>query len=410
MNRRGSATSGSSLATISCTSAFKTSSRSGARTYSANGSGGSTKVENGDSMKITCITTEEFKWPRHKPISNGKHTYTHSSLGVVRIETDAGITGIGLGGTGLVGQATIQQLTHELIGEDPIDVERLWHKMWVPKIIGRRGLTTRAISAIDIGLWDLRAKVAGPPLYKLLGGFRGRMPTYIAGGYYEEGKGLRELAQEMQDNVEMGARAVKMKIGAVPIREDVERVRVVRDAIGPDVKLMVDANCAYRAHEAIQIARRMEEYDIFWFEEPVAPDDYDGHRRLAEATSIPIATGENEYTRYGFRDLIATNAVAILNADAKVLGGVTEFMKVAALAQAHDLDIAPHGSQDIHVHLVAAIANGLILEYYRDSVDPMWGRMYHHTLGVNDDGTVSPPQVPGHGAEPNYEALEQFRV
>lgn len=361
-------------------------------------------------MQITSITTEEFRWPRHKPISNGKHTYTHSSLGVVRIETDAGVTGIGLGGTGLVGQATIQVLTHELMGEDPIDVERLWHKMWVPKIIGRRGLTTRAISAIDIGLWDIRAKVAQMPLYKLLGGFRDRVPTYIAGGYYEEGKGLRELQEEMVTSVNMGARAVKMKVGAVPIPEDVARVKAVREAVGPDVKLLVDANCAYRAYEAVQFAKRVEQFDVFWFEEPVAPDDYEGHRKVAEASSIPVATGENEYTRYGFRDLIEHKAAAILNADAKVLGGVTEFMKVAALAQAHDLDVAPHGSQDIHVHLVSAIANGLILEYYRDSVDPMWGKMYHHTLGVNDDGTVSPPNVPGHGAEPNYEALEPFRV
>jgi len=361
-------------------------------------------------MKITGITTEEYRWPRHKPITNGKHTYTHSGLGLVKIETDEPITGIGLGGTGLVGRATIEYLKKELIGEDPIDVERLWHKMWVPKLVGRRGLTTRAISAIDIGLWDIRAKVAGLPLYKLLGGFRDRVPTYIAGGYYEEGKGLNELAQEMQDNVEMGARAVKMKVGAVPMREDVERVKVAREAVGPDVKLMVDANCAYRYYEAIQLARRIEEYDIFWFEEPVAPDDYEGHRKLAEATSIPIATGENEYTRYGFRDLIEHNAVAILNADAKVLGGVTEFMKVVALAQAHDLDIAPHGSQDIHVHLVSAIANGLILEFYRDSVDPMWGKMYHHTLRLNDDGTVSPPNVPGIGVDPNYEALEPYRI
>ncbi len=361
-------------------------------------------------MKITAITTEEYRWPRHKPISNGKHTYTHSGLGLVKIETDAGITGIGLGGTGLVGRATIERLTPELIGEDPIDVERLWHKMWVPKLMGRRGLTTRAISAIDIGLWDIRAKVAGLPLYKLLGGYRRCVPTYIAGGYYEEGKGLRELQQEMEDNVEMGARAIKMKIGAVSIREDVERVKAVREAIGPDVKLLVDANCAYRYYQAIQLARRIEEYDIFWFEEPVAPDDYEGHRKLAEATSIPIATGENEYTRYGFRDLIAHNAAAILNADAKVLGGVTEFMKVAALAQAHDLDIAPHGSQDIHVHLVAAISNGLILEFYRDSVDPMWGKMYHYTLRLNDDGTVSPPDVPGIGVDPNYEALASYRV
>ena len=138
------------------------------------------------------------------------------------------------------------------------------------------------------------------------------------------------------------------------------------------------------------------------------PDDYEGHRRLAEKTTIPIATGENEYTRYGFRDLIEHNAASILNADAKVLGGVTEWMKVAALAQAHDLDVAPHGSQDIHIHLVSAISNGLILEFYRDSVDPMWGKMYHHTLRVNADGTVSPPEVPGHGAEPNYAELEPY--
>jgi D-arabinonate dehydratase len=282
--------------------------------------------------------------------------------------------------------------------------------MWVPKIVGRRGLTTRAISAIDIGLWDIRAKVAGLPLYKLLGGFRDRMPTYIAGGYYEDGKGLRELQQEMETNVEMGARAVKMKIGGAPMHEDVARVKAVREAIGPDVKLLVDANCAYRAYEAIQLADRIEEFDIFWFEEPVAPDDYEGMRRLAEKTSIPIATGENEYTRYGFRDLIEHRSAAILNADAKVLGGVTEWMKVAALAQAHDLDVAPHGSQDIHIHLVSAISNGLILEYYRDSVDPMWAKMYRNLLRVNPDGTVSPPDVPGHGAEPNYQVLEPYRV
>lgn len=361
-------------------------------------------------MKITSVCVEEYSWPRAKPITNGKHTYTHTGLGLVKIETDEGICGIGLGATGVIGRATVEHLTPLLIGEDPINVERIWHKLWVPKLTGRRGLTTRAISAIDIGLWDIRAKVAGLPLYKLLGGYRDRVPTYVAGGYYEEDKGLKELAAEMIENVEMGARAVKMKVGALSIREDVERVKTVREAIGPDVKLLLDANCAYRHYEAIQFAKRVEEYDPFWFEEPVAPDDYEGHRRLADATSIPIATGENEYTRYGFRDLIANQSAAILNADAKILGGVTEFMKVAALAQAHDLDIAPHGSQDIHVHLVAAISNGLILEFYRDTVDPMWGKIYHHTLTLNDDGTVSPPDVPGIGVDPNYEVLAPYRV
>ena len=361
-------------------------------------------------MKITQITTESYRWPRRVPITNGKHTYTHSGLGLVKIETDAGITGVGVGSTTGVAGAAIERLTPELLGEDPLNVERLWHKMWIPKLTGRRGLTTRAISAIDIGLWDLRAKVAGLPLYKLLGGYRDRVPTYVAGGYYEEGKGLKELAAEMASYVEAGARAVKMKIGALPIREDVARVKTVRETVGWEVKLMVDANCAYRYYEAIQIAKRMEEFEPFWFEEPVAPDDYEGHRRLAEATTIPIASGENEYTRYGFRDLIQHGCVPILNADAKILGGVTEFMKVVALAQAHDLDIAPHGSQDIHVHLVAAIANGLILEFYRDTVDPMWGKMYHHTLQLNDDGTVSPPDVPGIGVDPNYAVLEPYRV
>ncbi len=361
-------------------------------------------------MKITEITTETYRWPRHKPITNGLHTYTHSGIGLIKIATDEGITGIGLGASGAIIHATIEQLKPQLIGQDPLNVERLWHTMWVPKLIGRRGMTTRAISAIDIALWDLRAKVAGLPLYKLLGGYRDRVPTYIAGGYYEEGKGLRELAQEMEENVAMGATAIKMKVGALSIREDAERVRVVREAIGPDVKLMVDANCAYKVREALQLAKRMEEYDPFWFEEPIAADDYEGHRRLTEATTIPIATGENEYTRYGFRDLILRGQIPILNADAIICGGVTEFMKIAALAQAFDVEIAPHGPQEIHIHLVAALSNGLILEFYRDTVDPMWGKIYHQTLSLNDDGTVSPPDVPGIGIEPNYEELAPYRT
>lgn len=361
-------------------------------------------------MRITDVTRETYRWPRHKPISNGLHTYTHSGLGVVRIHTDEGVSGIGIGSVSGIAGATIEHLKPLLVGQNPLDHERLWHAMWVPKLIGRRGLTTRAISAIDIALWDLKAKVANMPLYRLLGGFRDHVPTYIAGGYYEEGKGLRELAREMEENVEMGAKAIKMKVGAVPIAEDVARVRTVREAVGPDVKVMVDANCAYRAYQAIQFAKRVEEYDVFWFEEPVAPDDYEGHARLAAQTSIPIATGENEYTRYGFRDLIAHGSAAILNADAQILGGVTEFMKVAALAQAHDLDVAPHGNQNVHVHLVSAISNGLIVEYYRDSVDPMWKKMFKETLLLNPDGTLSPPDRPGLGIEPNTEALAPYRV
>ena len=377
-------------------------------------------------MKVTDVRMETYRWARHKPIRNGRYTYPTNGLDVVRIDTDEGVSGIGLSGTvqesqsegsgaaaldaarGVAG-GLLEHLKQYVIGQDPFDTERIWDEMWQPKLVGRRGITTRVISGIDIGLWDIRAIVAGRPLYKMLGGFADKVPVYVAGGFYEEGKGLEDLAAEMKAAVGMGTRAVKMKIGGAPIDEDVERVRAVREAVGPDIKLMVDANCAYRYYEAIQLARKIERYDVFWLEEPVNPDDYEGHRLISRATSIPIATGENEYTRYGFRDLIQNRCAAIIQPDAMIMGGVTEFMKVAALAQAHDLPIAPHGMQEIHVHLVAAIPNGLTLEFYGGATDPMWGKMFKETLRV-EDGYVRPPDAPGLGIELNDEALAPYRV
>ena len=232
---------------------------------------------------------------------------------------------------------------------------------------------------------------------------------YVAGGYYEEGKGLAELAIEIEDSLSMGAKAVKMKVGGAPINEDVERVRVVRDTVGSDIKVMIDANCAYRYYEAIELARKIEKYDISWFEEPVFPDDYKGHQLISQATYIPVATGENEYTRYGFRDLINDRCAAIIQPDAQIMGGVTEFMKVAALAQSQDLPIAPHGNQQVHVQLVAAIPNGLTVEYYRGSTDPLWGEMFEDTLMI-EDGYVSPSDKPGFGIILNEKALKQYKI
>ena len=357
-------------------------------------------------MKITGISNRQYRWPRRKPIRNGMFTYTDVTLSVVEIETDAGIVGLGLGG---VNASLLEQFKPLLVGQDPLNVERLWHALWVPKLVGRRGTETRTISSLDIALWDLVGKATGTSVHQMLGGYAERIPVYIAGGYYEEGKGLKELAEEMEENLRLGAKAVKMKIGGAPIREDVERVRVVRETVGPDVDVMVDANNAYPAHEAIRIAAQIEKYDIYWFEEPVGADDYAGCARVAQATSIPIATGENEYTRYGFRDLIQHQAASILNADANICGGVTEFRRIAALAASHDLVIAPHGSQDIHIHLVTGIPNGLILEYYRDTVDPMWGKTFAETLMLDADGMLAPPERPGFGITLNEEALAPYR-
>ena len=367
-------------------------------------------------MKITDIELRNYLWERATPIRNGKYTYTHSGLSLLHIHTDAGISGIGWGnlpstpGMLKLAEGLLEHFEPVLIGEDPFNYRRIWEALWQPKLVGRRGITTRFISGVDIALWDLMGKATGKSVHKLLGGFRDRVPAYIAGGYYEEGKGLAGLAAEMEANLALGAKAVKMKIGGAPINEDVERVRVARETVGDEVKLMVDANCAYSLREAINIAGKMERYDVFWFEEPLAADDYRGHGTLARSTSIPIATGENEYTRYGFRDLIAHDAATIFNADAQILGGITEFMNVAALASAHDLHIAPHGDQEVHLPLVGAISNGLIVEFYRETVDANRGRIFEEKLALDADGWLTIPDRPGLGFTPNFDFLERFRA
>lgn len=367
-------------------------------------------------MKISDITLSQYRWERGKPIRNGKHVYTHSGLNLIQIHSDEGLTGIGWAqtpqsrGLAKVSRGLLEHFKPLLVGEDPFNYRRIWQSLWEPKLVGRRGLSTRFISGIDIALWDLLGKATGKSLHKLLGGFHDRVPAYIAGGYYEEGKGLAGLAAEMEENLRLGAKAVKMKIGGAPIKEDVERVRVARETIGADIKLMVDANCAYSLREAINIAGKIEEYDIFWFEEPLPPDDYRGHAILARSTSIPIATGENEYTRYGFRDLLLHDAAAIYNADAQILGGITEFMNVAALVSAYDRHIAPHGDQEVHTHLVAAIPCGLIVEFYRETVDENRGRIFEETMTLDADGCLSPPQRPGLGVTPNLDFLKRFQI
>ncbi len=345
------------------------------------------------------------------PITNGLHTYSTSDMTVVTIETDAGVTGYGIGRPRPGERELRATFLETLIGQDPTRTEAIWSALWSPKMSGRRGYETRALSSIDIALWDIKAKLAGLPLHKLLGGFRDSVPIYIAGGYYTEGKGHGQLQDELRSYVELGARAVKMKVGAIPIIEDVARVRArARRRSGRTSSCMLDANCAYRYYEAIEFAQRIEEFSPFWFEEAVQPDDYDGFRKIAAATRIPLATGENEYTKHGFRDLIATQAVPILNPDARYMGGVTEFMKVAGMAQAHGIDIAPHGDQQVHLPLLAAIPNGRILEFYPKEVNGMSGKVYREHPVLNPDGTVTALDVPGAGLEPDEDALAPHRI
>jgi len=359
-------------------------------------------------MKILSAEAKYYRWQRPVPVSNGKHTWTDMQMGVVTIITDDGFTGVGIG-SGSPGERQFrEEFCRRIIGVDPTMTERIWAMLSDSKMYGRRGFETAALAPIDMALWDIKAKLAGLPLHRLVGGYRDRVPIYIAGGYYSSDKTLRDLQAEMTGYVEKGAKAVKMKVGRLSHVEDAARVGAVRAALGPDIKLMIDANCAYRAHEAIQFARRVEAFDIAWFEEPVGPEDYAGFSRVGMQTSIPIAAGEQEYRVHGFRDLMATGVVGIVQPDARWMGGVTEFMKVSALAQAQGAAIAAHGPQHIHLPLIGAIPNGIYAEYYDGDFDTPYGSVFLETFSIGDDGNVALSQVPGVGYALNNEVLAKL--
>ena len=259
-------------------------------------------------MIITDIRIHAYSAAYKNPIRNGKYTYPATEIVICEVVTDEGVNGVGwVHGSDMVIKAMLS-LKDRVIGQDPFNVERIWERMYLPKVYGRKGLATRAISGIDIALWDIKGKVAGRSVCQMMGGYADRIPAYIAGGYYEEGKGWDMLQSEMKENLKRGAKAVKMKIGGVSIKEDLERVDAVRDAVGPDIHLLVDANNAYNRIDALKMGRELERRNIYWFEEPLSPDDIEGCAELQRKLDIPIAIGENEYTRWGFKQLIEANA------------------------------------------------------------------------------------------------------
>ncbi|MGE4584725.1 MAG: mandelate racemase/muconate lactonizing enzyme family protein [Sphaerochaeta sp.] len=359
-------------------------------------------------MKIVNLHVHAYSANHRTPIANGKYAYASTDIVIVSLHTDDGYEGYGWAHGTKVVVETLLSLKERVIGEDPFNVERIWEKMYLPKVYGRKGFETRAISAIDIALWDLKGKVAGRSIGQLLGGYRDTVPAYIAGGYYEKGKGYAGLKKEMEANLASGAKAIKMKIGGVGIAEDLDRIDVVRDTIGPNIKILVDANNAYNRLDALKIGRELDKRDIYWFEEPLSPDDIEGCAELCRKLDTPIAIGENEYTRWGFKQLMDAHAAQIYNADAQVLGGITEWKKVADLAMANHVMIAPHGDQEIHAQLVSAIPNGLIVEYYDNNTNALKEAMFPSSLSLDPEGNVTPSKSPGLGIPLDYDRLASF--
>lgn len=364
-------------------------------------------------MRIADVKTTLLVAPIARVAMSGERAARQRDVILVEAIGDDGATGLGfLTGLGeaqgseapVIKTVIDQALKPILVGEDPFNTERLWMQMYIrTRRFGRKGAVVRAISGVDIALWDLIGKQTRTPVHRLLGGFRDTTPAYVSGGHYFEGATVDDLVEEVRGHVARGARAVKIRVGRATEAEDLRRVRAVRDAVSEDVSLMVDANCAWDRPTATRICRRLDDLGLWWIEEPLAPDDVDGYARLAREVSTPIAAGENEYTRYGFKELIAREAVDIVQPDVTRVGGISEWIKVAAMASAWGIPCAPHGVQEIHCSLVAAVSNGLILEFFAPD-HPQHEFMASlftspHEAKELVDGSVRAPRAPGLGLE-----------
>jgi L-alanine-DL-glutamate epimerase-like enolase superfamily enzyme len=291
-----------------------------------------------------------------------------------------------------------------LEGADPGRIEAIFERMWWHlHFVGRGGLASFAMAAVDIALHDLAARQAGLPLWRHLGGHDPKVPVY-AGGIDLQFP-LQQLLDQTRANLEKGFRAIKMKVGRERLREDAERVAAMRDLLGPDIPLLVDANMRWRVDEAIRAARVFAEHDLFWLEEPTIPDDVEGHVRISREGGLPVATGENFHTIYEFQKFIAAGALAFPEPDVATIGGITPWLKVARLAEAHNLPVTSHGVHDLHVHLLAAVPNSSFLEAHGFGLE----RFIEHPL-VIEEGFAQAPERPGHGVALDLEALEPLRA
>lgn len=363
--------------------------------------------------RIVSVRAVPLNLPLRSPVAFSTRRLTSREFVLVRIETADGIEGIGYTyGGRLIATAVEDNLASRLIGQPAGAIEALWRSMYQETLLlGRRGAVVRAISAVDIALWDILGKRAGLPLYRLLGGERSRVPAYFSGGYHREGETLDDIAAEASRAVVAGYDSMKIKVGLAPLRQDLERIRIVREVLGPDRQLALDANNAWpTAADALPPIRAMEAYSPWWIEEPLSPDDVAGHARLAADLLTPVATGEIEATRWGFLSLIEAKAADILQPDACVLGGVTEWIKVAHLAAAHGIAVAPHWNADIHSHLAAATPNCSVVEYFDVEED-----VYNFDLVLAEHlqvsgGWITVPDRPGVGLVLDEAAVDRYRI
>jgi L-alanine-DL-glutamate epimerase-like enolase superfamily enzyme len=361
-------------------------------------------------MNIDRVETTLYRIPLPVPVQAASHgVMSEFDMVVVRIGTTSGPAGVGYtvlnAGHGVAAAAIVENVFKaKLLGADSRRIEWLWQQLWRGHhYSGRGGLVSFSLAAVDTALWDLRGRALGEPLWRLLGGYRPEVRAYA--GNIDLNFPMEQLLDGVRRSLAAGYRSVKMRLGRPLLREDVERVAAVRELIGPDIELMTDANEAWRPDEAMRAFHALKEFGLVWIEEPIRPDDFEGYARLRAQGGVPIAAGENLHTVAEFTALISAGGVDFPEPDFTTCGGITPWMKVARLAEAHGLPITSHGAHDVHVHLLAAVPNGAYLEVHGFGLD----RFIAQRLELRDGMAIAPDR-PGHGMEFDWKGLETYRV
>lgn len=378
-------------------------------------------------MKITRVEVIPLVRRLEEEFSGGTYRIVNRNTLVTRVHTDAGIVGQVFGGDEDQRQTQVVNLIRDhfapmLVGEDARDVERLWQKMFASNIdlgnraihvldLNNRAILMQAIAAVDMAVWDALGKLYGVPLYKLLGGCRDKVPIIAIGGYYRAGQGQNALNEEMLHYKELQLAGVKFKVGRVSVAEDVERVRLVREAVGDDFVIVCDANQAWTPDQAIEFCRAAAPLKIGWIEEPVRwYDQLEGLRLVRENSPIPVTAGQGEISRYGCRDLVVQGRVNNLNVDVTIAGGVTEWKKIADMADHFHVKMAHHEEAQVALHLLAAIPHSLYVEIFPNPKrDPMWFELPLEQPRIRN-GFMELPSGPGLGLELNEEIIDRYRV